>query len=92
MSRRSLERNPTIPDLVRHGWSEFENGINNVWGEWYPAPNEVLYLLSCGCSRKCEIGTCSCLGSGLQCTDDCHTQECENMPENLFNRELDALN
>ena len=89
--RRSLECNPTFPDPVVHGWSEVGNGINIVWNECSPAPNEVQYLLPCVCSRKCEIGTCSCLDSGLPCTDNCHTHECENVQEDFLNREFDAL-
>ena len=89
--KRSLECNPTIPYPVRHDWSEAENDINIAWNECSPAPIELMYLLSYGCSRKCKVGSCSCLDSGLQCTDGCHTHECENMPEDFLNRELDAL-
>ena len=77
---RSVECNSFIPDPAGHGWSEDENSIDIVWNECSPSPNEVLYLLSCGCLKKCKVGTCSCLDRGLQCTDDCHIQECENMP------------
>ena len=59
--RRSLECNPTIPDRIAYRWSEDENGIHILWNECFPAPNEVRYLLSCGCTRKCEVGTCFCL-------------------------------
>ena len=62
---KSLECSPIILDPVGHGWSEVENGIDIVWNECSPVPNEVLYLFLCGFSRKCEIGTCSCLDSGL---------------------------
>ena len=57
--RRSLECNLTIPDQVGHDWSAVEDGIDIVWNECSPALNEGLYLLSCGCSKKCEVGTCS---------------------------------
>ena len=63
--RRSLECNPTIPDRIGYRWSEDENGIHILWNECSPAPNEVRYLLSCGCTRKCEFGTCFCLDKWL---------------------------
>ena len=88
---RSLECNPIISEPVEYGCSEVEDGINIVWNECWPAPNNVLYLFSCDCSRKCEVGTSSCLDSSLQCADGCHTPECENMLEGFLHRELDAL-
>ena len=58
--RSSLECYPTIPNPVGHGWSEVANGIDSVWNECSPAPNKVLYLLTCDCSRECEVGTRAC--------------------------------
>ena len=63
--RRALESNPIIPSPYGHGWSIDENDIDIVWNECSPAPDEILYLLSCGCTRKCEVGSCSCVDSGL---------------------------
>ena len=52
--RWSLECNPAIPDQAGHGGSEVEDGIDTVWNDRSPAPNEVLYLLSCGCSGSAK--------------------------------------
>ena len=87
--RRALESNPIIPSPHGHGWLTDENDIDIVWNECPPVPDEILYLLSCGCTRKCEVGSCSCADSGLQCTDACHSRECGNMPNDVLNRELD---
>ena len=46
-------------------------------------------ISSCGCTRKCEVGSCSCVDTGLQCTDACHSRECGNMPDDVLSRELD---
>ena len=86
---RSLECNP---DSVGRCWSEIGNDINILSNECSLLPNEVPYLLSCGCSRKYELWTCSCLANSLLCTDGCDTHKCENMPEGLLNQGLDALN
>ena len=85
--RRALESNPIISSPQGRGWSIDENDI--VWNECSPAPDKILYLLSCGCTRKCEVGSCSCADSGLQCTDACHSRKCGNMPDDVLNRELD---
>ena len=39
--------------------------------------------------KKCEVGSCSCVDSGLQCIDACHSCECGIMPDDVLNRELD---
>ena len=60
MWRGSLECNPTIPVPVGYRWSENKNGIDTVSNQSCPASNEKLYLLPCGCSRKCLlVRTCS---------------------------------
>ena len=87
--RRALESNPIILSPHGHGWSIDENAIDIVWNECFSAPDEILYLLSCGCTRKCEMGSCSFVDSGLQCTDACYSHECGNMPDDVLNRELD---
>ena len=43
-----------------------------------PAPKAVLELLSCPCTRSCQLPTCSCLANGLECTDVCKLIDCEN--------------
>ena len=43
-----------------------------------PAPQAVLDLLACNCTRKCSLPKCVCLSNGLKCTDMCRLQECEN--------------
>ena len=58
--QRFLECNSTIQHSFGHGSSENKSSIKIVWNECSPAPNEVPYLLLCGCSRKYKIGTYSC--------------------------------
>lgn len=42
----------------------------------------VLKLLSCQCKRHYELPKCTCLSNGLQCTDLCRLQDCDNWCEN----------
>ena len=41
----------------------------------------VLELLSCQRKRRCQLPNCTCLSNGLQCTDLCRLQDCENRHE-----------
>ena len=72
--RRSLERCPDIPSPVGSGWCALTMGDQ-------PAPQAVLEVLSCQCSRSCKLPSCSCIVNGLKCTDMCRLQDCTNKPE-----------
>ena len=34
--------------------------------------------MSCNCGRKCIAGSCSCIDSGLKCTELCKLKLCDN--------------
>lgn len=51
------------------------------WMSGQPAPEAVLKLLSCPCTRSCRLPNCSCLVNGLKCTDMCRLPECDNRRE-----------
>ena len=59
------------------------------WMDVKPAPEAILELLSCNCSKKCEAAKCVCAASGLKCTDMCTLQECENQTSFLDEEEND---
>jgi len=48
------------------------------WMEGQPAPEAVLDLLACNCSRQCIAQKCVCVSNGLKCTDMCKLPNCEN--------------
>ncbi|KAJ8377970.1 hypothetical protein AAFF_G00249600 [Aldrovandia affinis] len=51
------------------------------WMRGSPAPEAVLQLLSCNCSRRCKLLECQCMSSGLKCTNLCKLQTCDNQPQ-----------
>ncbi|KAG1665356.1 hypothetical protein GQR58_019372 [Nymphon striatum] len=73
---------PDIPGPGGHGWkldlSDPDGGLVLDWMEGKPAPEIVLELLVCTCSRLCEIETCMCMKNSLKCTDLCKLQTCTN--------------
>ena len=74
--RRSLERCPDIPSPVGSGWCTKDGKLVIDWMGDQPAPQAVLEVLSCQCSRSCKLPSCSCVVNGLKCTDMCRLQDC----------------
>ena len=35
-------------------------------------------LITCGCQRKCEMESCSCVQMGMACTEACFAKSCVN--------------
>lgn len=79
--RRSLQRCPAIPSPVGFGWCSEDDKLVVDWMGGQPAPQAVLELLSCQCSRSCKLPSCSCIVNGLKCTDMCRLQDCTNRPD-----------
>ena len=49
--------------------------------EW-TTPAVLLEFLSCSCARSCKLPTCTCLTSGVKCTDMCRL----HLPHDSYNR------
>ena len=79
--RRRLQRWPDIPSPVGSGWWTKDGTLVIDWMGDQPAPQAVLEVLSCQCSRSCKLPSCSCIVNGLKCTDMCRLQDCTNKPE-----------
>ena len=79
---RSLQNNPGTPTPVGHGWRMEKEDDQPMlvidWMDRVPAPEAVLDLLSCLCSRSCKLPSCVCLTNGLKCTDMCRLRNCTN--------------
>ncbi|KAK5859272.1 hypothetical protein PBY51_003352 [Eleginops maclovinus] len=79
--RRSLKTQPSVPDPKESGWTTDDEGKLAIeWMSGLPAPDAVLQLLTCKCTRSCKLPECTCLTNGLKCTDMCKLQTCSNQP------------
>lgn len=80
--KRSLQPDPGTPTPVRRGWKLTEvDGIEQLaidWMDGLPAPQAVLDLLACTCSKSCKLPKCICLVNGMKCTDMCSLTDCSN--------------
>ena len=54
------------------------------------APDHLLNIIRCKCTKGCSTGVCSCKKAGLRCSaicKNCVGTACENSPETDFNEE-----
>ena len=93
--RRCLEKDPKVPSPVNRGWKMEREGAEEQlvlhWMDGKPAPQAILDLLACNCTRKCELPKCVCMANGLKCTDMCKLSDCENQAL-CTNEDLDEQN
>ena len=65
--RCCLQQHPLVSSPVKCGW--VRNDVGQLTVEWmrgYPAPDVVLQLLLCKCSRRCKLPECQCMSNGLK--------------------------
>ena len=74
--RRSLQCTRSILEPVGFRWkigssAEDESSLPIDWMDEKPAPEAVLELLACRCSRSCRLSDCVCMANVLTCTQTC---------------------
>ena len=62
------QSNPLPPE--QWGWKKETDGLVPVTTDLPPAPDKLLHLISCTCTKNC-VGTCSCVKGGLKCSIVC---------------------
>lgn len=81
--KRALETNPEVPSPIGRGWTLNESGTLTVdWMDGKPAPDAVLELMACSCTRVCKAPKCKCIVNGFPCTHMCKLPSCSNMKAN----------
>ena len=64
--------NPLIPSPQTYGWKSEGGEWIPVMTTQLPAPNSVLHLVKCGCTKtRCQRASCTCRKAGFMCTDMC---------------------
>ena len=87
--RCSLQQHPLVPSPDKRGWVRNDDDQLTVeWMRGSPAPDAVLQLLLCKCSRRCKLPECQCMSNGLKCTNLCKLQTCDNQPQE---EEIDTM-
>ena len=74
------------------GWQKTKRGLEPVLTLMFPAPDNVLKLISCKCKKNCQ-SNCGCRRAGLKCSNLCINCErsCSNMPVAELGEDNDDL-
>ncbi|KAL9977454.1 hypothetical protein ACROYT_G014858 [Oculina patagonica] len=74
--KKCLQQDPQVPSPVGRGWKiDNKDGVAKLVVDWMdvkPAPEAILELLACNCTRKCVSPNCVCVTNGLRYTDMCY--------------------
>lgn len=71
-----------VPDPTKHGWNRLEDGsLKPITTTLPPAPEAVIEMSLCRCKKSCDSKRCTCVKSGLVCTEMCFCVNCENQNE-----------
>ena len=79
--RRCLETEPEVPSAEGHGWIIDDGQLVVQWMQGPPAPDVVMELMACKCSKQCKAPGCQCIANGLKCSPACRNQWCDNMQQ-----------
>ncbi len=76
-----------LPPAAGNGWKLTDGQLEIVWKTRPSAPESLLEYVNCKCQTGCKTKRCSCLKSGLQCTDLCRCKDCHNGKDEEHNLE-----
>ena len=65
--RRCLEQDAQISNPVGKGWTVDSGQLVVHWMDGEPAPQAILDLLACNCTRTCQLPSCECMVSAPTC-------------------------
>ena len=74
---RCLSPNLNVPRPENNGWLVSEGQLEISWMTKPAAPESLIELVQCKCKSGCKTMQCSCLKSGLKCTDFCQCVNCQ---------------
>ena len=80
---RCLEQEAEVPP-EGHGWMIEDGQLVIDWMQGLPAPQVVMELIACKCSRMCKAPECQCIVNALECSPACKNQFCDNMIEDDY--------
>lgn len=81
---RSLSQLMHLPSAVDYGWElASDDHLQILWMTRPSAPESLLEFVQCKCKTGCATKRCSCMRSGLKCTEVCSCSDfgCQNNPK-----------
>lgn len=68
-----------LPPADGNGWQLTSDGqLEIVWMTRPSAPDSMIECVQCKCKTGCKTQRCSCLKTGLRCTELCSCNDCQN--------------
>ena len=82
--KRCLKQETDTPSPEGHGWMIEDGQLVIDLMQGAPAPQGVMKLIACKCSRDCKTPECECVANALKCSPACKNQFCDNMIDDNF--------
>lgn len=79
-------------DALQWGWRLQDNRFTPVMSSMNAAPDSLLKVIHCNCSKSCKTFQCSCRRNGLTCTSacgQCQVIRCDNVHQACFVEDSD---
>lgn len=88
--RQALDANPQIPSPESHGWLIRDGQLDINRMSLPPAPEALLELILCGCTKDCTTGHCRCKRNGVPCAElrQCG-EKCDNPHNYVWEESLE---
>lgn len=83
------QAHPVIPSPIDHGWCLKDEQLIPVMCETPCAPDIILQLIKCSCTKNRCSPPCKCFSTGLPCTPMCACGADEDVCDNIHKHELD---
>ena len=61
------------------------------WMQGLPAPQVVMELIACKCSRVCKAPECQCVANALKCSLACKNQFCDMIDDSFEENGKDTV-
>ena len=75
---------PSFPDSNDYGWlfNEKDQVFEPVMTSLVPPPEYIIHITACNCKTNCSTSRYKCLKNGLNSSDMCGCENCENDEKN----------
>ena len=82
---------PSLSDPGDYGWKwDSTNSLHeSVTSTHSPAPETIIHLTFCNCKSGCVSLRCECCKCGLNCSELCQCDDCQNYEKDEFAKVAD---
>ena len=89
--QNDLVPNPIVPPPEKYGWKKDGGTHVPISSELPAAPDAVVQLVRCSCSKSKCSSSCSCRRNNMNCTEMCECEGDLDVCRNVFNLNTDFV-